>query len=169
MVENIGLNDLLERATRLVQITKHSSKKSIDTFYAIEKKLSRFPDDIIKSITYDNGTENMRLFQLTAVFKCDSYFCQPYHSWEKGSIEQINGLIRRCLPKGTDFTRIHHTRIKEIEIALNNRPRKCLKFNTPLEVHTEMRGALSPWSCVAIVTTYRGGCPVFVIICGETL
>jgi IS30 family transposase len=138
-----GLNVLLERTTRLVQITKLSSKKSIDTFHAIEKKLSFFPDAFIKSITYDNGTENTRHLQVNDALKCNSYFCQPYHSWEKGSVEQINGLIRRYLPKGTDFTLIHHSKIKEIEMALNNRPRKCLNFKTPLEVYTEMCGALS--------------------------
>jgi IS30 family transposase len=139
-----GLNVLLERATRLVQITKLSSKKSIDTFHAIENRLFHFPDKFIKSITYDNGSENAKHLQVNDAFKCDSYFCQPYHSWEKGSVEQVNGLIRRYLPKGTDFTHIHHTKIKEIEMALNNRPRKCLDFKTPLEVYTEIYGALSP-------------------------
>ncbi|MEW8403477.1 MAG: IS30 family transposase [Candidatus Thiodiazotropha taylori] len=139
-----GLNVLLERTTRLVQITKLSSKKSIATFHVIEKRLARIPDKFIKSITYANGTENARHLQINAAFKCDSYFCQPYHSWEKGSVEQINGLIRRYFPKGTDFSEIHHAKIKEVENALNNRPRKCLRFKTPLEVYTEMCGALSP-------------------------
>lgn len=139
-----GLNVLLERATRLVQITKLSSKKSIDTYHAIEKRLSRFPGKFVKSITYDNGTENARHLDVNNTFKCNSYFCQPYHSWEKGSVEQINGLIRRYLPKGTDFSELHYSKIKEIESALNNRPRKCLDFKTPLEVYTEMYGALSP-------------------------
>ncbi|WP_442871403.1 IS30 family transposase [Candidatus Thiodiazotropha sp. CDECU1] len=139
-----GLNVLLERSSRLAQITKLSSKKSIDTFHAIEKRLSIFPDKYIKSITYDNGPENARHLQVNEAFKCDSYFCQPYHSWEKGAVEQINGLIRRYLPKGTDFSQIHYSKIKEVESALNNRPRKCLNFKTPIEVYTEKCGVLSP-------------------------
>jgi transposase, IS30 family len=139
-----GLNVLLERASRLVQITKLSSKKSIDTFHAIEKRLSSFPEIYVKSITYDNGPENAKHLQVNDAFKCDSYFCQPYHSWEKGSVEQVNGLIRRYLPKGTDFSEIHYSKIKEVELALNNRPRKCLNFRTPIEVYTQKCGALSP-------------------------
>ncbi|MCU7849528.1 MAG: IS30 family transposase [Candidatus Thiodiazotropha sp. (ex Lucinoma kastoroae)] len=137
-----AVNVLLERVTRLVQITKLPSKKSVDTLHAIEKRLSQHPDHFIKSITYDNGTENAKHLQVNNTLSCESYFCQPYHSWEKGAVEQINGLIRRYFPKGTDFKAIHYTKIKEVEEALNNRPRKCLNYKTPLEVYNEKCGAL---------------------------
>ena len=71
-----------------------------------------------------------------------SFFCAPYHSWEKGSAEQVNGLIRRFLPKGTNFHELEQGEINRIEKLLNNRPRKCLNDRTPYEVFREARGAL---------------------------
>jgi IS30 family transposase len=74
---------------------------------------------------------------------CVSYFCQPYHSWEKGAVEQVNGLIRRYIPKGTDIQKINQRTIDKIEKLINNRPRKCLDYKTPLEVYNELYGALT--------------------------
>ena len=63
-------------------------------------------------------------------------------SWEKGTVEQINSLIRRFIPKKTDISQLSGTEIYRIEKLLNNRPRKCLNFKTPYEVFKEQRGAL---------------------------
>ena len=63
-----------------------------------------------------------------------SYFCKPYHSWEKGTVENINGIIRRFFPKGTDFGTITDKQIKYIEDWINNRPMKVLKYRTPYQV-----------------------------------
>ncbi|MFH1829571.1 MAG: IS30 family transposase, partial [Pseudomonadota bacterium] len=68
-----------------------------------------------------------------------SYFCNPYHSWEKGSVENTIGLVRRFLPKKTDFASISKSEIKYIENWLNNRPRKCLNYDTPSEVFNRER------------------------------
>ena len=139
-----ALNVLIERTTRLVHICKVASKKSNDTKDAIIKRLTDHPDHLVKSITYDNGPENAKHLKINEKLNCDSYFCQPYHSWEKGSVEQVNGLIRRYIPKGSDLSKVHYKTIEKIETLLNNRPRKCLNFKTPNEVYTEMSGALSP-------------------------
>ncbi len=72
--------------------------------------------------------------QLKEELKMDTYFCQPYHSWEKGLVEQINGLIRRYLPKKTDLSKVTDKEIKLIEYLLNSRPRKLLDWATPAEV-----------------------------------
>ena len=74
--------------------------------------------------------------------KNKSYFCEPYHSWEKGAVEQINGLIRRYYPKKTNFSKVSHQQLKKVEEQLNNRPRKCLGFKTPNEVYNKLGGAL---------------------------
>jgi transposase, IS30 family len=68
----------------------------------------------------------------------DSYFCEPYHSWEKGTIENRNGVIRYYFPKGTDFSKITEEQIKYVQDKINNRPMKCLGFRTPKEVHDEI-------------------------------
>ncbi|AZR59197.1 IS30 family transposase [Eikenella corrodens] len=63
-----------------------------------------------------------------------TYFCRPYHSWERGLNENTNGLIRQYFPKGTDFNEISDTQIRRVRQALNSRPRKTLGYKTPNEV-----------------------------------
>jgi IS30 family transposase len=74
------------------------------------------------------------LIEINCILKINPYFCQPYHSWEKGTVENTNGLIRRFFPKDANFDNISNAQIAVIESWLNNRPRKCLKYYTPLEV-----------------------------------
>jgi len=64
----------------------------------------------------------------------DFYFANPYHSWERGANENLNGLIRQYFPKKTDFSKITEKQIKEVETKLNNRPRKRLQYKTPIFV-----------------------------------
>lgn len=138
------LSVLVERTSRLVKIAKVRDKQSILQKESIIKRLSPLDESARKSITYDNGPENALHYVINAELDMKSYFCKPYHSWEKGTIENTNGLIRRYLPKKTDFSLISSAKIKQIETALNNRPRKCLSYKTPNEVFKEMAsGALS--------------------------
>ena len=137
-----ALNVLLERVTRLTHISKLKSKKSIDTKKAIIGRLEKHHYDFVRSITYDNGVENAMHQETNEELKCTSYFCQPYHSWEKGAVEQVNGLIRRYIPKGTNLENISNKELREIEYKLNSRPRKCLGYKTPIEVYNEICGAL---------------------------
>jgi IS30 family transposase len=87
-----------------------------------------------KTITYDNGSENCEHSLINQSLGTHSYFCEPYHSWEKGSVENAMGLIKRYLPKKTDFATISQEQLKQIEDLLNNRPRKVLNYKTPKEV-----------------------------------
>jgi len=138
-----GLNVLIERQSRMTHITKLNSKKSTDTNKAIKKRLSKHPEALVKSITYDNGSENAGHVDINNTLGTDSYFCFPYHSWEKGAVEQINSLIRRYIPKKTDISEISGIEISKIEKLLNNRPRKCLGYKTPYEVFREKRDSIS--------------------------
>ncbi len=88
----------------------------------------------IKTITYDNGKEFSLHFLVNEALQCDSYFAQPYHSWERGANENCNGLIRQYLPKKMDFSNLTRERLKEIENKINRRPRKCLDYQTPEDV-----------------------------------
>jgi IS30 family transposase len=129
-----AVNVILERKSRLVKLNKLSSKHADKTHKAICWGLAKLPKKARQSITYDNGTENCRHEKTNAVLESKSYFCLPYHSWEKGAVENINSLIRRFLPKKTDFAKVTYEQLQMIENLLNNRPRKCLGFKTPLEV-----------------------------------
>lgn len=138
-----GLNVIVERTTRLVNISLIKNKTAKETKAAVLRRLSNHPAELVKSITYDNGTENVLHQEINERLGTQSFFCAPYHSWEKGSVEQVNGLIRRYLPKGTDFNLITAAEINRIEKRLNNRPRKCLNFKTPYEMFSLARGALA--------------------------
>ncbi|MDC0535671.1 IS30 family transposase [Francisellaceae bacterium] len=85
------------------------------------------------SITSDNGTEFTNNRSISKTLNIDYYFAHPYASYERGSIENLNGLVRQYIPKGTDFSDVEADFVKSIECRLNNRPRKVLGFMTPME------------------------------------
>jgi transposase, IS30 family len=129
-----ALNTLTERKSRLVLITKLPRKGAAETNQAIIKRLKKLPSKGRQTLTLDNGTENANHEKLSAKLGIKCYFAHPYSSWERGTNENLNGLIRWYLPKGTDFSKIDATLVARIEYLLNSRPRKCLGYKTPLEV-----------------------------------
>jgi IS30 family transposase len=124
----------VERKGRFTKILKVPNKTSKESNKALLNMFSQMPKSCVKSITYDNGTENSGHIDINNILGTNSYFCQPYHSWEKGTVENTNGIIRRFLPKETNFDNISDTQIQQLEFWLNNRPRKCLNYLTPQEV-----------------------------------
>jgi IS30 family transposase len=97
------------------------------TIEGMKKLIAGLP---VRSITFDNGLENIRYKELGI----RSYFCNPYHSWEKGSVEQGIGQIRSYIPKKADLIHYSNRDIEAIIDTLNNRPMKCLDYQTPNEV-----------------------------------
>lgn len=87
----------------------------------------------VASITFDNGVENIRYEELAI----PSYFCNPYHSWEKGSVEQGIGLIREYIPKKADLKHFSQSKIDAILDRINNTPMQCLNFQTPNEIYSQ--------------------------------
>ena len=124
------LTVMVDRATRYTIIRKTASLTSIQTAKSIVKAMKPLSNNI-KSITYDNGKEFSKHEKINKILKTKSYFCKPYHSWEKGTVENINGLIRRFFPKGTDFDTISEEEIAYVEDWINNRPMKILHYMTP--------------------------------------
>ncbi len=129
----VGLNTLVERKTGLVFITKIANGTARQTRMAVTSRLGTLPPSVRKTLTVDNGSENADYVELTRALHISCYFAHPYHSWERGTNENTNGLIRWYFPKGTDFATIPDDAIKAVEDALNNRPRKRLGWKTPLE------------------------------------
>jgi transposase, IS30 family len=129
---------IAERVSRYTIIAKLDEKTSSQTNLALSFALSGYPKDLLKSITYDNGLEFAGHKEVNNIYDLSSYFCEPYHSWEKGTIENRNGVIRYYFPKGTDFSKITEEQIKYVQDKINNRPMKLLGFRTPKEVHDEM-------------------------------
>ena len=126
-----GLNSLVERRTGLILLTKVKNKTSAATTEIITKRLSQLPR---YTITLDNGSENQRWQEIEQEIDTKCFFAHPYSSWERGTNENTNGLVRWYFPKGTDFRTIPEEDIKAVEYALNTRPRKRHKWKTPLEV-----------------------------------
>lgn len=133
----VALNTIVERKTGLVFITKIENGTAAATKEAVTKRLSVLPQNLLETITSDNGTENSMFDSVMTELGILWFFAHPYHSWERGTNENTNGLIRWYFPKGTDFATISNETIQTVEDALNNRPRKRLGWKTPLEVFNE--------------------------------
>lgn len=123
-----------ERKIQLARITKLPTKKAEDTEFALSKTFENLPPELRQSITFDNGTENVKHTTLKENYDVETYFCDPYSAWQKGGVENMNGLIRQYLPKKTDLANVSENDILKIQESLNNRPRKGLKYLTPNEV-----------------------------------
>lgn len=136
----ISLNVMVERQTQYVCINLVGNRGPEVAKNAMVEALGYFPGSSVKSITLDNGIEFKYHEALAEEMNMDTYFCQPYHSWEKGLVEQINGLIRRFLPKKTDLSTISEKEVRLIEYLLNSRPRKLLGFATPAEIFAKKSG-----------------------------
>lgn len=130
----------LERLYTLVDrksgylFVRHILNGYAETIYQETLKIYRKHGDKIESITYDNGVEFSYHDLITLDTKITIYFAFPYHSWERGTNENTNGLIRQYFPKGKVHGKITKSDIKLIEDKLNNRPRKRLNYLTPYEV-----------------------------------
>ncbi len=125
---------LVDRMTRKTRILKLPARQAAEVNKALIREV-RSGRLKMKSLTLDNGTEFHGFKELEAKLGIQVYFAQPYHSWERGTNENTNGLIRQYLPKGSCFKELTQRRCNEIERELNNRPRKILGFSTPNEAH----------------------------------
>jgi len=124
----------LERKMRLCRLKKVPNKTAGESERAIQKHLSILPSFLRRSITRDNGTENVLHKETKKLLGISSYFCDTYASWQKGGVENMNGLIREYLPRSCEFDLMTDKMILEIQERLNNRPRKCLSYQTPNEI-----------------------------------
>lgn len=129
-----GINTLVERKIGYLIITKLKAKNSRATVEAITSKFSNVFNDLKKTLTVDNGPENSDWESIENETGMLCYFANPYHSWERGTNENTNGLIREYFPKKTDFTIIPDEEIQRTQDLLNNRPRKRLGYKTPSEL-----------------------------------
>jgi IS30 family transposase len=129
-----AIGTIVERKTRYTLVIELINRKSETVTQQFAKYLNSLPKYILKSMTYDNGMEMANHQWLSKNTGMDIYFANPYSSWERGTNENTNGLIRRFFPKGTDFNKITIEQLKQAQFALNNRPRKILGYKTPNEI-----------------------------------
>jgi transposase, IS30 family len=123
-----------EKKARFVQIHRLLSGNAQDTLDAIRESIASVSGDQWKTITFDNGGEGALHGMLKDDYSIDTYFCDPYCSWQKGQVENMNRIIRRYLPRGTDLRTVSNQTIYEIQNKINDTPRKILGYKTPREV-----------------------------------
>jgi len=129
-----GINTLVDRKSGFVFITKLKAKTTQSTVQAVASRMDMLPIKLKRTLTLDNGFENRDWQGMQKATGMNVYFAHPYHSWERGTNENTNGLIREYFPKKTDFSMISEEEISKVEYDLNTRPRKRLNWKTPLEL-----------------------------------
>jgi len=129
-----GLVTMVDRKSGYTRIRKTTSLKAATTRRAAHRSLCDLPESLRRTMTLDNGKEFAQHEQLAEDLGLDIYFAKPYASWQRGTNEHTNGLLRQFFPKGTDFARISHRQVARAEKLLNERPRKRLGYRTPQEV-----------------------------------
>lgn len=125
---------LAERKSRLYLAIKVPDRSAHSVTPAIIRALEEYPSDLVKTITFDRGKEFSGYREIEEALNCKTYFCDPYCSWQKGTNENTNGLLREFYPKGMDLSEVSEEDLEKKTDLLNSRPRKCLNYQTPSEV-----------------------------------
>lgn len=128
---------MVDRATKLTKLVKVSHKTAQEVKDALIKKLGPIRE-FVYTLTADNGKEFAYHQSVSEALQADFFFATPYHSWERGLNEHTNGLVRQYFPKSLSFDNITEEDIERVETLLNNRPRKILDFETPLEAFNRL-------------------------------
>jgi IS30 family transposase len=124
---------LVERKSGYAVLAKVKNKTADLVSNAIIDRLKPLATKV-KTLTYDNGKEFAHHASIDQALGSTSYFADPYSSWQRGSNENLNGLIRQYIPKARPLSTVSDAELAKIECLLNNRPRKRLGYKTPLEV-----------------------------------
>lgn len=123
-----------ERKSKLIRMHKAPNKTAEETANALVKTAESLPKELFLTVTFDNGTEGAQHANIKKEYGVDTYFCDPFSSWQKGGVENANKLIRQYLPRSTDLNALSDKDIHDIQEKLNNRPRKCLGYLSPNEI-----------------------------------
>jgi IS30 family transposase len=126
----VSLVERKSRKTRLVKVERKTAK-AVKT--ALVNALRPHKNNVL-TITCDNGKEFTLHQKIGKSLHADTFFAKPYHSWERGTNENTNGLVRQYFPKKMDFAMVTQADVRRVERTLNNRPRKCLDYKTPNQV-----------------------------------
>ena len=125
---------LVERQSRFVLLMKLDGSDAASVVAALKKKVGSLPKELVRSITWDRGTEMARHREFTTDTAIAVYLCDPASPWQRGSNENTNGLLRQYFPKGIDLSQFSQAHLNKVALKLNTRPRKTLDFRTPAEV-----------------------------------
>ena len=122
---------LVERQSRYVMLARVPNKETQTVVRAIARRIRRLPHGLVKSLTWDRGTEFAAHRAFTMATNVHVYFCDPQSPWQRGSNENTNGLLRQYLPHAADLSCYSHAQLDAIATRLNTRPRMTLAYQTP--------------------------------------
>jgi IS30 family transposase len=134
-----AVGTLVERSTRtLLLLHLPGQHGAVEVEAAMRKAIATLPDELIRSVTWDQGKEMSRHAEFSVATGVPVYFCDPHSPWQRGSNENTNGLLRQYMPKGTDLSKYSADDLLAIQRSLNGRPRKTLGFKMPSEKFAEL-------------------------------
>jgi transposase, IS30 family len=134
-----AVGTLVERATRYVMLLHlPEGRSALAVEQAMKAAIASLPGHLVKTITWDQGSEMARHRQFTVDTGVAIYFCDPHSPWQRGSNENTNGLLRQYMPKGTDLSALSAADLEAIAASLNGRPRKTLQWMSPSEKLSEV-------------------------------
>ena len=135
-----GIATHVERKSRMLIAAKLKDKRAETFTRATISAFNPIPNKWRRSLTVDNGGEFAGFKAIEAAVKLDVYFADPYAPWQRGTNENTNGLLRHYFPKGIDWRKVGEKQLAQVVRKLNNRPRKCLNYQTPNEVFLKNTG-----------------------------
>lgn len=141
-----ALSVQVERVTKVLSLARLDRHTAAENLEALKHTVETLPTGFVKSVTFDNGSENVHHRTLTDEYGVSTYFCDTYKGWQKGTVENSIGLLREYIPKGCDLTQLDQVTLYRIQETLNNRPRKQLNYQTPNEA---LQTHLNQWQNVA--------------------
>lgn len=137
--DKTGISATVERKSRVIRLRKLSDLKAVTKRTVLTEQIKQEDKKFQKTMTIDRGTENSDHETFTKETQMPVYACNPYHSWEKGSVENSIGRFRFFVPKGTSVDNLTPKQLTKIETIMNNTPRKILGYLTPNEVYAKIQ------------------------------
>jgi len=132
------IGTLVERSTRMIRLLHLTQRDGQALHRALAQRMSDLPPSLLRSITWDQGTEMARHTEITAQLGVPIYFCDPHAPWQRGSNENANGLLRQYFPKRTDLSIHGPEHLRAVEDEINARPRLVLADRAPAELFTAL-------------------------------
>ncbi len=130
---NTHIATLVERKTRYVQLVRVTGKDTTTVITALIRGVQRLPRGLMRSLTWDRGSEMAQHARFSVATNVAVYFCDPYSPWQRGSNENTNGLLRQYFPHGMNLGHLTQRQLDAVARELNMRPRQTLGFHTPAE------------------------------------
>jgi transposase, IS30 family len=138
-----GVLVLHERQTRFSIVQQPVDRKAVLTARTIARQLGKLPQEMRKTISFDNGTEFAEHHRLHKILGVETFFCDPHSPWQKGGVENSIGRLRRTLPRKTDLKFLTPAALQRHVQRLNDTPRKCLDFKTPAEAFSKLKSTVA--------------------------